>query len=83
MNAQVTTNPDAPTQKRKPKNSNSETIKFLTRAEVAERWRCSKESVKRRQRAGLLNPVYLSERKLLYRIGEVEAVEAAAVGGTR
>jgi hypothetical protein len=57
--------------------------KFLTRRELAERWRCSGESVKRRQRAGLLHPVYLSQRKLLYSLAEVEALEAAAAGGAK
>jgi hypothetical protein len=56
--------------------------KFLTRRETAERWRCSGESIKRRQKAGLLHPVYLSKRKLLYRLSEIEALEAAAAGGT-
>jgi hypothetical protein len=56
----------------------NQTDKFLTRRELAKRWRCSGESVKRRQRAGLLHAVYLSERKLLYRLAEIEALEAAA-----
>jgi hypothetical protein len=58
--------------------SQNQTEKFLTRRELAERWRCSGESVKRRQRAGLLHPVYLSERKLLYSLAEIEALETAA-----
>jgi hypothetical protein len=49
---------------------------FLTRREVATRWRCSGETIKRRQRRGLLHPVYLSARKILYRLSEVEALEA-------
>jgi hypothetical protein len=61
--------------------SADQTDKFLTRRELAKRWRCSGESVKRRQRAGLLHPFYLSERKLLYALAEIEALEAAA-GGT-
>jgi hypothetical protein len=58
--------------------SPNQTEKFLTRRELALRWRCSGESVKRRQRAGLLHPVYLSERKLLYSLAEIEALESAA-----
>ncbi len=58
----------------------NQTDKFLTRRELAKRWRCSGESVKRRQRAGLLHPFYLSERKLLYSLAEIEALEAAAAG---
>jgi hypothetical protein len=63
--------------------SSSETEKFLTRAELAKRWRCSGESVKRRQRAGLLHPLYLSERKLLYSLAEIEALETAAGGSAK
>jgi len=54
----------------------NELQKFLTRAELATRWRCSGETIKRRQRRGLLHPIYLSERKILYRVAEVEALEA-------
>ena len=65
----------------KPKmNSHASTTttkpKYLTRRETAERWRSSIETVKRRQRAGLLHPVYLSRRKILYSLAEVEAREA-------
>jgi hypothetical protein len=49
---------------------------FLTRRELSMRWRCSGETIKRRQRSGLLHPIYLSERKILYRIAEVESLEA-------
>ena len=56
-------------------SSLNQTEKFLTRRELAERWRCSGESIKRRQRAGLLHPVYLSSRKILYSIAEVEELE--------
>jgi len=59
----------------------NEVSKFLTRAELATRWRCSGETIKRRQRAGLLNPVYLSARKLLYPLSEIEKLEADGAGG--
>ena len=51
---------------------------FLTRRELAARWRCSTETIKRRQRAGLLHPIRLSRRSLLYKLSEVEAVKGAA-----
>jgi len=66
--------PDAPNKKRV-RVTDNERAKYLTRAEVAERWRSSKETVKRKQRAGLLHPVYLSARKILYPIAQVEALE--------
>jgi hypothetical protein len=49
--------------------------KFLKRRELAARWRCSGETIKRRQRAGLLHPVRLSQRLLLYKLSEIEALE--------
>jgi len=49
--------------------------KFLKRRELAERWRCSTETIKRRQRAGLLHPVRLSQRSLLYKVSEIENLE--------
>jgi len=52
--------------------------RFLKRRELTARWRCSGETIKRRQRSGLLNPVRLSQRFLLYKLSEVEALEAAA-----
>ena len=55
---------------------------FLTRRELATRWRCSGETIKRKQRCGLLHPVYVT-RKLLYRIAEIETLEAEGVGGSQ
>jgi hypothetical protein len=49
--------------------------KFLKRRELAARWRCSVETIKRRQRSGLLHPVRLSQRLLLYKLSEVEKLE--------
>ncbi len=49
--------------------------KFLKRGELAARWRCSNETIKRRQRSGLLNPIRLSQRLLLYRLSEIEKLE--------
>ena len=54
---------------------------FLTRRELATRWRCSGETIKRKQRRGLLHPVYVT-RKLLYRIREIEGLEAEGGGGS-
>jgi len=49
--------------------------KFLTRHEVAKRWCCSRETVKRKDRKGLLHPIRLSKRHLLYKLSEVEKLE--------
>jgi hypothetical protein len=58
-------------------------LTYLTRLELASRWRCSCETIKRKQRAGVLHPLYLSQRKLLYRLSEVQAIEEAAAGGAK
>jgi hypothetical protein len=50
-------------------------VEFLTRRELARRWKCSSETVKRRQKSGMLHPVRLGARKLLYRLAEIEAIE--------
>jgi hypothetical protein len=50
--------------------------KFLKRRELAARWRCSAETIKRRQRSGLLHPIRLSQRLLLYKLSEVKKLEA-------
>jgi hypothetical protein len=51
--------------------------RFLKRSELAARWRCSVETIKRRQRSGALNPIRLSQRLLLYSLKEIEALEKA------
>jgi hypothetical protein len=56
--------------------ASNEQEKFLKRRELAARWRCSGETIKRRQRSGLLHPIRLSQRLLLYKLSEVEALEA-------
>lgn len=54
-------------------------VEFLTRRELARRWKCSTETVKRRQASGMLRPVRLGARKLLYRLADIEAIESGAV----
>jgi hypothetical protein len=75
MSTNIVKKPDAPRKKRPARITNNQTVKFLTRAELAERWRSSKETIKRKQRAGVLHPIYLSARKILYSLAEVEALE--------
>ena len=48
---------------------------FLSRRELAERWRCCVHTVARRQD---LEAVRLGRRLLRYRLKDVEAIEAAA-----
>lgn len=55
---------------------------LLTRREVAERWRQSTETVKRREKAGILNALKLG-RGVRYRLSDVLAFESAAEIGAR
>ena len=48
---------------------------MLTRRELADRWRCSIETIKRRERAGILHPVLLGARMPRYRLMDVEEIE--------
>ena len=54
------------------------TEQLLSRRQLQARWGCSVESVKRRQKAGLLKPIYLSLRMVRYTLQNVEEIEAAA-----
>jgi hypothetical protein len=54
---------------------------FISRKGLALRWRCSCETVKRRQREGLLRGVYFNQRMLRYPMSEVLAVESEGRNG--
>jgi hypothetical protein len=67
-----------PTQKPM-KNSNATNSTFpklFSRKDLAVRWNCSIETLKRREKSGILNPTILG-RLVRYRLEEIEAVEAA------
>jgi predicted xylose isomerase-like sugar epimerase len=54
---------------------------LLSRKAVADRWQTSTETVKRRERQGLLKPIRFNQRLLRYKLSAIEALEAAAAGG--
>jgi predicted site-specific integrase-resolvase len=54
---------------------------LLSRRALAQRWSCSRETVKRRTKEGILHPVRFNQRMLRYRLSEVEQVERAASEG--
>jgi hypothetical protein len=56
---------------------------LLSRKQVANRWSVSLETVKRRQAAGLLNPLYFSARQVRYRLSDVVSVEESAAEDTK
>jgi hypothetical protein len=56
---------------------------LLNRGGLAERWGCSIETIKRRERAGVLNAIILG-RLVRYRLSDILSIEAAAaVKGVR
>jgi hypothetical protein len=52
-------------------------VQLLTRHELCDRWRVSGETLKRRERAGILRPLKLG-RGVRYRLADIERVEAQA-----
>jgi hypothetical protein len=59
-------------------NDNIEqTIEMLTRRELAMRWRLPTETIKRRERAGIL-PVLKRGRGIRYRLAHITRIEADA-----
>ena len=52
-------------------------VRFLTRRGLSDRWQLSVETLKRRERAGLL-PCLKLGRGVRYRLSDVERVEADA-----
>lgn len=55
---------------------------LLSRKAVAERWQTSRETVKRREKAGLIKAIRFNQRLLRYKLSDILAFEAAA-GGTQ
>jgi len=55
----------------------------LTRRELANRWSCSTETVKRKTAAGILTPVRFGLRFVRYRLSEIESLETEAAGGSK
>jgi hypothetical protein len=54
----------------------NKTTVLLDRPRLADRWSCSIETLKRRERAGVLTAILLG-RLVRYRLSDVEAIEAA------
>ena len=59
------------------------TERLLTRRELAQRWSCSTETVKRKTAAGILTPVRFGLRFVRYRLSQIELLEAEAAGGAK
>ena len=64
--------PDAKT------HTNDQPEQLLSRSQLKTRWGCCIETIKRRQKAGLLKPIYLSARMVRYSIRNIQEIEMAA-----
>jgi hypothetical protein len=51
---------------------------YITMYELAQRWRCTPESIKYYRKIGLIHPHFLSPRRFKYRLAEIEAIEREA-----
>jgi hypothetical protein len=51
---------------------------LISRQELARRWSCSTETVKRRTRDGLLHPLRFNSRMIRYAMSEILRVEQEA-----
>ena len=51
---------------------------LLSRKQVASRWGCSTETVKRRERAGILRSIRFNGRNVRYGLADIESVEQQA-----
>ena len=47
----------------------------IPRAQLALRWNCSTETIKRRQRAGILPAIKFSARCTRYRLADIQRIE--------
>lgn len=56
---------------------------FLSRAQLAKRWSCSNETIKRRTAAGILKPLRFNQRFLRYRLSDVVRIEDEAAATKR
>ena len=52
-----------------------ESMTTLTRQDLAVRWSCSVETIKRKEKAGYLSPFRIGKRFLRYRLCDIERLE--------
>jgi hypothetical protein len=61
----------------KDKQTNAELLLHLSRQQIAKRWQCSTETIKRREKAGIL-PSHRLGGLVRYRLSDVERIEQEA-----
>lgn len=57
----------------------SDRTRMISRAQLAKRWGVSKETIKRRENEGLLQPIRFNQRLLRYRLEDILAIEEKLV----
>ena len=55
-----------------------EAERLYSRAKLALRWNCSKETIKRREKSGLLPALKFNSRVTRYRLSDIERIEHEA-----
>ena len=56
-------------------NNSGTNQELISRDQLAKRWSVSKETIKRREREGLLNPIRFNQRLLRYRLEDILEIE--------
>ena len=59
--------------------NSSDSLATISRKALAQRWSCSVETIKRKEKVGILNPLRLGKRFLRYRLSDIEAIEKASL----
>ncbi|MCB1095498.1 MAG: hypothetical protein KDN22_07945 [Verrucomicrobiae bacterium] len=54
--------------------------RLISRKHLANRWSVSIETIKRREREGLIRAIQFNRRLLRYRLSDVERIEEEALG---
>jgi hypothetical protein len=62
------------------KQTATEVERLLSRGELSTRWSCSRETLKRREREGILRAIRFNQRLLRYKLSDILAIEASAGG---
>lgn len=51
---------------------------YITRKQLAIRWNCSTETIKRKERSGYVKPFKFGQRFVRYRLADIEQLEREA-----
>lgn len=51
---------------------------YISRKQLAQRWSCSIETIKRKERSGFIKSIRIGQRFVRYRLADIEQVEREA-----